>query len=53
MDQALALAIMSSGKSVFLTGATGSGKTFILNEFIRRARDDNKKVAVTATTGLF
>ncbi len=52
MDQALALEIMLSGKSVLLTGPAGSGKTFVLNEFVRRAKRMGKHVAVTATTGL-
>ncbi len=52
MDQALALEIMLSGENVLLTGAAGSGKTYVLNEFIRQARETGKKVSVTATTGL-
>lgn len=52
MDQALALEIMEEGESVLLTGPAGSGKTFVLNEFIRRAKKQHKTVAVTATTGL-
>src|SRR5688500_19976632 len=52
MDQVLALEIMSAGKNVLLTGPAGSGKTYVLNEFIRRARGEGKHVAVTATTGL-
>lgn len=52
MDQSLALEIMGAGESVLLTGPAGSGKTYVLNEFIRRAKGDGKKVAVTATTGL-
>lgn len=35
-----------------LTGAAGTGKTYVLNKFIRRARAAGKSVAVTATTGL-
>ncbi len=27
-----------SGKSVFLTGAPGSGKTYVLNQFIQAAK---------------
>lgn len=52
MTQKQALAILESGASVLLTGAAGSGKTYTLNKFIKRAREDGKVVAVTATTGL-
>lgn len=52
MDQEVALGIMLSGRSVFLTGAAGAGKTYVLNEFIRRMRYRKKHVANTATTGL-
>ena len=52
MDQALALEIMLAGESVLLTGPAGSGKTYVLAEFIRRVKRDGKTVAVTATTGL-
>lgn len=43
---------MELGKSVLLTGAAGTGKTYVLNEFIRRKRLRGDVVAVTATTGL-
>lgn len=52
MIQSEALAILESGQSVLLTGAAGTGKTYLLNQFIKRARSDGKSVAVTATTGL-
>ncbi len=52
MDQALALEIMLEGHNVLLTGPAGSGKTYVLNEFIRRAKRSGKAVSVTATTGL-
>ena len=52
MTQNQALAILESGVSVLLTGAAGAGKTYTLNQFIARAREDGKVVAVTATTGL-
>ena len=52
MTQDEALAILESGQSVLLTGAAGTGKTYVLNQFIRRARAEGKSVAVTATTGL-
>lgn len=43
---------MLSGASVFLTGAPGAGKTYVLNEFIRRAERRGKRLAVTASTGI-
>lgn len=43
---------MLEGKSVFLTGAPGAGKTYVLNEFIYRATRAGKTVAVTASTGI-
>jgi len=52
MRQAQALHIMLSGQSVFLTGAPGAGKTYVLNEFIQRARQQGKALAVTASTGI-
>ncbi|MCA9348641.1 AAA family ATPase [Candidatus Saccharibacteria bacterium] len=52
MKQTEALAILESGPSVLLTGAAGTGKTYVLREFIERARRRGKVVAVTATTGL-
>lgn len=52
MRQKQALSVMLSGKSVFLTGAPGAGKTYVLNEFIRRATRQHKNVAVTASTGI-
>lgn len=52
MKQNLALAILDAGHSVFLTGPAGSGKTFVLNQFIKNSRQNGKSVAVTASTGL-
>ena len=52
MTQDEALAILESGANVLLTGAAGTGKTYVLNKFIRRAKRRGKSVAVTATTGL-
>jgi ATP-dependent DNA helicase PIF1 len=52
MNQALALEILLSGQSTLLTGPAGSGKTHVLNQFIRHAKAEGKTVAVTATTGL-
>ena len=52
MRQSEALAILGSGVNVFLTGAPGAGKTYVLNEFIRQARADGASVSVTASTGI-
>lgn len=52
MIQEDVLAILESGKSVLLTGAAGAGKTYVLNQFIRRTKKRGRSVAVTATTGL-
>lgn len=52
MTQDEALAILESGNSALLTGAAGTGKTYLLNKFIKRAKRQGKNVAVTATTGL-
>jgi ATP-dependent DNA helicase PIF1 len=52
MRQKQALNVMLSGASVFLTGAPGSGKSYTLREFTKRAEKDDKVVAVTASTGI-
>jgi ATP-dependent DNA helicase PIF1 len=52
MRQAQALKIMLDGHSVFLTGAPGAGKTYVLNEYIRKATWQGRTVAVTASTGI-
>lgn len=43
---------MMSGANVFLTGAPGAGKTYVLNEFVKRAQRAGKRIAVTASTGI-
>lgn len=52
MRQSEALAILNAGANVFLTGAPGAGKTYVLSEFIHQARADGASVAVTASTGI-
>jgi len=52
MTQSEALALLEAGHNVLLTGAAGTGKTYVLQEFVRRSRKRGKHVAVTATTGL-
>ncbi|KFI68569.1 PIF1 family DEAD/DEAH box helicase [Bifidobacterium magnum] len=52
MQQSEALAIVNAGANVFLTGAAGAGKTYVLNQCIEEARAAGKSVAVTASTGI-
>ncbi|MCA9338407.1 AAA family ATPase [Candidatus Saccharibacteria bacterium] len=52
MNQELALEVLLDGNSVFLTGPAGTGKTYVLTQFIKLARSSGLHVAVTATTGL-
>lgn len=52
MQQEEAFDILKMGKNVFLTGAAGAGKTFLLNKYIRYLKDCDVKVAITASTGI-
>lgn len=52
MTQAEALNILKAGKNVYLTGPAGTGKTYVLNEFVRFLTDRDVSVAVTASTGI-
>ena len=52
MTQATALAILQSGTNVFLTGEPGSGKTFIVNQYVKYLRQHRVPVAITASTGI-
>jgi ATP-dependent exoDNAse (exonuclease V) alpha subunit len=52
MRQDQALYLMGQGKSVFLTGPAGSGKTYVLNKFIKDLKRRKKQVAITASTGI-
>ena len=52
MKQAQALDIMKTGANIFLTGAPGAGKTYVLNEYIQYLRDHEIAAAVTASTGI-
>src|SRR5690606_33971295 len=52
MLQSKALAIMKSGRNVFLTGSAGAGKTYVLNQYIQYLKEHRIGVAVTASTGI-
>lgn len=52
MTQAQALAIMKTGVNVYLTGSAGSGKTYLLNQYISYLQSHDIPVAITASTGI-
>ena len=52
MKQKEALAILAAGHNVLLTGPAGSGKTFLLNQFIAYLKKQGTGVAITASTGI-
>ncbi len=52
MKQEKALAILKSGKNIFLTGSAGTGKTYVLNQYINYLKARKVPVAITASTGI-
>jgi len=52
MTQDEALDILKMGHNVYLTGPAGSGKTFLLNKYISYLKKNNKKIGITASTGI-
>ena len=52
MEQKVALSILKSGANVFLTGSAGTGKTYVLNQYIQYLKDRKVAVAITASTGI-
>ena len=52
MLQSTALAILKTGENVFLTGAPGAGKTYVLNQYIDFLNQHEVEAAVTAYTGI-
>lgn len=51
-EQLVVLEDVRRGKSVFFTGAAGTGKSVLLRAIIRALTYDQKRCAVTATTGI-
>ena len=52
MTQKDALDILKMGYNCYITGAAGSGKTHLLNEYIKFLRNKGVEVGVTASTGI-
>ncbi len=52
MLQDEALDLLKMGKNIFLTGAAGAGKTFLLNQYIKYLKSHGVRVAITASTGI-
>lgn len=50
-EQQNAMDILESGANVFLSGEAGTGKSYVLNEFIRRY-EKKKSIIVCAPTGI-
>lgn len=52
MTQETALKILQTGANVFLTGEPGSGKTHMVNHYVRWLREHGVTPAITASTGI-
>ncbi len=52
MLQEEALDILKLGHNVFLVGAAGSGKTYVLNQYIKYLQKKAIEVGITASTGI-
>ena len=52
MTQKEALDLLKLGHNVFLTGPAGSGKTYLLNQYIEYLHEHGVGVAETASTGI-
>jgi len=52
MKQSEALDILKMGENVFLTGPAGSGKTYVLNDYINFLKNKGVSVGITASTGI-
>jgi len=52
MKQNEALDILKMGENVFLTGPAGSGKTYVLNDYVNFLKGKGVEVGITASTGI-
>lgn len=49
--QQKAFNLVKSGKTIFMTGAGGVGKTYVLKEIVKWANDNKRVLALTSSTG--
>jgi hypothetical protein len=52
VNQETALAILKTGQNVYLTGSAGTGKTYLINQYIEYLRVREVPLAITASTGI-
>ncbi|MBI3632264.1 MAG: AAA family ATPase [Candidatus Vogelbacteria bacterium] len=52
MTQNEAISILKTGANVFITGEPGSGKTHVVNQYVRYLDNHGVEVSVTASTGI-
>ncbi|MCK5081067.1 MAG: helix-turn-helix domain-containing protein [Candidatus Moranbacteria bacterium] len=52
MKQKVAMEILKAGKNVFLTGSAGTGKTYLLNKYIKYLKNRKITPVVLAPTGI-
>jgi len=52
MTQEIALSILKSGHNVFITGAAGTGKTYLLNSFTTYLTENSVEPVIVAPTGI-
>ncbi len=52
MNQEKALSLLKTGRNIFLTGSAGTGKTYVLNQYIEYLKERKIPVSITASTGI-
>ncbi len=52
MKQENAFEILKTGRNVFLTGSAGTGKTYLLNQYIKYLKEHSITPAIVAPTGI-
>ena len=50
-DQQLAIAKLNTNSNIFLTGGAGTGKSTVIQNYLREGLDGTKTTAVLASTG--